>query len=291
MLYAGGIVPNPAAMNDALLARIADALARITDALDRLAPARAVSADPAAGDAFVWEHAALRIVPAPPAQPLDRFVGVDGQKAALLDNARRHAAGHAAHDVLLWGARGMGKSSLVRSIHAAVPGLALVQVARDDLGTLPDLFRRLGPVARRFLVYADDVSFEADERQYKALRSILDGGIEARPDNVRIIVTSNRRHLVSREHADAEAAAAVNPRDVLDDRLALADRFGLSLGFHNCDQPTYLAIVAGYARAYGLAVDDAAALAWATGRGNRSGRVAWQYIQDVAGRDRIRLTG
>lgn len=269
-------------MTDALLTRIADAL-------DRLAPRRPASADPRHGDAFIWEHAALRALPPPAAQPLERFIGVDDQKAALLANAERHAAGYPAHDVLLWGARGMGKSSLVRSVHAAVPGLALVQVARDDLGTLPDLFRLLAASPRHVLVYADDVSFEADERQYKALRSILDGGIEARPDNVRIIVTSNRRHLVSREHADSEAAAAVNPRDVLDDRLALADRFGLSLGFHNCDQPTYLAIVAGYARAYGLAVDDAAALAWATGRGNRSGRVAWQYIQDVAGKAHVRL--
>lgn len=260
-----------------------DLLLRIADALDRLAPPRPPSADPAAGSAFVWDAGVLRMVTPPRAQALDRFAGVDTQKAALLANARRHAAGHAAHDVLLWGARGMGKSSLVRAVHAAVPGLALVQVGRDDLPTLPALFRLVAPADRRFLVYADDVSFEVDEHQYKALRSILDGGIEARPDNVRLIVTSNRRHLVSREHAEAEAAAAVNPRDLLDDRLALADRFGLSLGFHNCDQPTYLAIVRGYADAYGLAVDDAAALTWATGRGNRSGRVAWQFIQDVAG--------
>lgn len=264
-------------MNDVLLARIADAL-------DRLAPPRPPSADPSAGDAFVWEAGGLRMVAPPPAQPLARFAGVDRQKDALLANARRHVAGHAAHDVLLWGARGMGKSSLVRAVHAAVAGLALVQVGRDDLGTLPALFRMVAPTRRRFLVYADDVSFEADEHQYKALRSILDGGIEARPENVRLIVTSNRRHLVSREHAEAEAAAAVNPRDVLDDRLALADRFGLSLGFHNCDQPTFLAIVRGYADAYGLTIDDAEALTWATGRGNRSGRVAWQFIQEVAGR-------
>jgi predicted AAA+ superfamily ATPase len=267
------------------------ALARIADALDRLAPPpRPAAADPATGDTFVVDGGTLRAVTSPPAQPLARFEGVDAQRDALLANTRRHAAGAAAHDVLLWGARGMGKSSLVRSVHAAVaadassPALGLIQVARDDLSGLPQLFRSLAATARRFLVYADDVSFEVDERQYKALRSILDGGIEARPDTVRLIVTSNRRHLVAREHADTEAASAVNARDVLDDRLALADRFGLSLGFHNCDQPTYLAIVAGYAAANGLAFTDAQALEWATGRGHRSGRVAWQFVTELAGR-------
>jgi predicted AAA+ superfamily ATPase len=264
-------------MTDALLTRIADAL-------DRLAPPPAPAADPTHGDAFVFDSGILRAVASPPAQPLVRFVGVDAQRDALLANTQRHAAGAAAHDVLLWGARGMGKSSLVRAVHAVVPGLALIQVTRDDLGGLPTLFRALQSTDRRFIVYADDVSFEADEHQYKALRSVLDGGIEARPDNVRLIVTSNRRHLVAREHADTEAASAVNARDVLDDRLALADRFGLSLGFHNCDQPTYLAIVAGYAAAHGLVFTDAGALEWAAGRGHRSGRVAWQFVTELAGR-------
>ena len=261
-----------------------DPLARIADALDRLAPPAPPAADPAIGDAFVFEGGRLRAVAPPPAQPLARFVGVDAQRDALAANLRRHAAGAAAHDVLLWGARGMGKSSLVRSVHAITPGLVLVQVARDDLDRLPALFRTLGPVSRRFVVYADDVSFEADERQYKALRSVLDGGIEARPDHVRLIVTSNRRHLVAREHADTEGASAVNARDVLDDRLALADRFGLSLGFHNADQAAYLTMVAGYAAAHGLVFTDADALAWASGRGHRSGRVAWQYVVELAGR-------
>ena len=265
-----------------------DPLARIADALDRLAPPALPAADPATGDAFVFEGGHLRAVSPPPAQPLARFVGVDAQRDTLLANLRRHAAGAAAHDVLLWGARGMGKSSLVRSIHAAIGAqgldLALVQVARDDLDRLPALFRVLAPVPRRFAVYADDVSFEADERQYKALRSVLDGGIEARPDHVRLIVTSNRRHLVAREHAETEAASAVNARDVLDDRLALADRFGLSLGFHNADQASYLAMVAGYAAAHGLAFTDADALTWAAGRGHRSGRVAWQFVTELAGR-------
>ncbi len=274
-------------MTDPLL-RIADALARTADALDRLAPPRLMAADPAIGAAFVFEGGTLRTVTAPAAQPLARFVGVDAQRDALLANFRRHADGAAAHDVLLWGARGMGKSSLVRSAHAAIRAdsgdLALIQVARDDLDRLPALFRALGPIPRRFIVYADDVSFEADERQYKALRSVLDGGIEARPDQVRLVVTSNRRHLVAREHADTEAANAVNARDVLDDRLALADRFGLSLGFHNADQAAYLAMVAGYAAAQALAFTDADALAWAAGRGHRSGRIAWQFVTELAGR-------
>ena len=274
-----------------------DPLLRIADALDRLAPPPSPPVDLVRGDTFVLDNGQLRVATPPSAQPLARFVGIDAQRDALLANVRRHAAGAAAHDVLLWGARGMGKSSLVRSVHAAVAGdgsggaaggtgadLALVQVARDDLGGLPALFRDLAASRRRFLVYADDVSFEADERQYKALRSVLDGGIEARPDSVRLIVTSNRRHLVAREHADTEAANAVNARDVLDDRLALADRFGLSLGFHNADQADYLAMVAGYAAAHGLAFTDADALAWAAGRGHRSGRVAWQFVTELAGR-------
>jgi predicted AAA+ superfamily ATPase len=221
------------------------------------------------------------------------------QKATLLKNCRRLAAGLPAHDVLLWGARGMGKSSLVKAVHATLRGseLALVQVARDDIATLPDLFAQLRDRAGAFVVFIDDLSFEADEHQYKALRSVLEGGVEERPDNVRVIVTSNRRHLVARDMSENDAAAgrggamgAINPRDVIDDRLALADRFGLSLGFHNCDQPTFLAIVSGYAETYGLAVDPAEALAWAMTRGSRSGRVAWQFIQDVAGRDGVPLT-
>jgi len=267
-----------------VIAPRSDPLTRIADALDRLAPPTPLAADPASGDAFVFDDGSLRAVTPPPAQPLARFVGIDAQRDTLAANLRRHATGAAAHDVLLWGARGMGKSSLVRSVHAVTSGLVLVQVGRDDLTRLPTLFRLLRDVPRRFVIYADDVSFEADERQYKALLSVLDGGIEARPEHVRLVVTSNRRHLVAREHADTEATNAVNARDMLDDRLALADRFGLSLGFHNADQASYLAMVAGYAAAHGLDFTEADALAWAAGRGHRSGRVAWQFVTEVAGR-------
>jgi predicted AAA+ superfamily ATPase len=270
---------------------ISATLSRIADALERLAPPAAVSADPAAGSAFVWSGTLLRSVAAPRAQPLDRLLGIDSQKAAVLENSRRHARGLPAHDILLWGSRGMGKSALVKSAHAALAGegLALVEIARDDLASLPALFRHLGPVDRRFLLFIDDLSFEANESEYKALRSVLEGGVEARPDNCRLYVTSNRRHLVPRDAAENEAASAINPRDVIDDRLALSDRFGLSLGFHACDQPTYLAIVRGYAEALGLPYDEADALAWSVGRGSRSGRVAWQYVQELAGREGVAL--
>jgi hypothetical protein len=268
---------------------ISDTLARIADALDRLAPAPAPPADPARGDAFIWSGTALRAVAAPKAQPLDRLLGIDSQKAAVRANSERHARGLPAHDILLWGSRGMGKSALVKSVHRALPGLGLVEIARDDVTTLPLLFRTLGAVDRRFILFIDDLSFEADETEYKALRSVLEGGVEARPDNLRLYVTSNRRHLIPRDIAENEAATAINPRDVIDDRLALSDRFGLSLGFHACDQPTYLAIVAGYAAAFGLPFDEGDALAWQVGRGSRSGRVAWQYVQELAGREGRKL--
>ena len=261
-------------------------LERLAAALDRMAPPPPAPADPAAGAAFVWSGAALRLITAPKAPPLDLLLGIEAQKAALLANSERHARGLPAHDILLWGSRGMGKSALVKSVHAELvgDGLGLVEIARDDFGTLPALFRALGGVKRRFLLFVDDLSFEAGDPDYKMLRSMLEGGIEARPDNVRLTVTSNRRHLVPRDIAENEAANAINPRDVIDDRLALADRFGLSLGFHASDQPTYLAITAGYAKRYGLPFDAPDALAWAVARGSRSGRVAWQYTQEVAGR-------
>lgn len=271
---------------------ISATLQRIADSLDRLAPAPPPApADPAAGPAFVWSGTALRAIDMPVAMPLDLLLGIDAQKAAVLANSQRHANGLPAHDILLWGSRGMGKSALVKAVHAELndPRLALVEIARDDFATLPALFGTLRAIDRRFLLFIDDLSFEAGEHEYKALRSVLEGGIEARPDNCRLYVTSNRRHLVPRDIAENEAATAINPRDVIDDRLALADRFGLSLGFHACDQPTYLAIVSGYAERFGLGFDGPDALAWAVTRGSRSGRVAWQYIQEVAGRAGRRL--
>nr|WP_310522326.1 DUF815 domain-containing protein [Polymorphobacter sp.] len=260
-------------------------LARIAAALERLSPPP-VTADPAGGHWFLWTAAGLQSVPTPKSTALTLYAGVDAQRDQLHENARRHAIGLPAHDILLWGARGMGKSSLVRAVHAALVAdghdMALVQVAQPDLHSLPQLFTHLAATRRRFTVFLDDLSLDGDGGEVHALRSLLDGGVMARPDHLRLAVTSNRRNLVPRSMSEADADA-INPRDVTDDRLALADRFGLRLGFHACDQPTYLAICENYARAFGLAFAPQAALTWAAGRGARSGRVAWQFTVETAG--------
>lgn len=268
---------DPAAVN----------LERIAAALERLAPPPPPVADLAGHPAYLWRRGTLAPVRAFAPLPLGALLGIDRQQAALLANLTRLAAGHAAQDVLLWGARGTGKSALVKSAVAAIQAkgqtaggdLALVEVA--DIADLPALFALLAPVPRGFALFADDLSFEAPA-EARVLRSLLEGGAEARPDNTRLIVTSNRRHLLPRD-IDAQSSA-INPRDAIDDELALADRFGLSLGFHVLDQDGYGAIVAGYAARYDLPFDAADAIGWATRRGSRSGRVAWQYIVDLAGR-------
>lgn len=264
------------------------ALARIAAALERLAPAAATLTDWLANPAYVRDAKGVRAVERLDAPPLDLLRGIDAQKLAVTANIGRLAQGFAAHDMLLWGARGMGKSALLRAAVAAaqdVPGasLALVQVAPDALDGLATLFTELRLVSRNFLVFLDDLGFEGNDADgARHLRSWLDGGVEARPANVRLAVTSNRRAIVER-HA-AEQDDPLNPRDAVDDRLALADRFGLSLGFHACSQDDYLAIVAGYAEHFGLALDRSEALEWARRRGARSGRVAWHYVTDLAGR-------
>ncbi|URW75779.1 ATP-binding protein [Sphingomonas donggukensis] len=256
-------------------------LARIAAALERLAPPPPPAADPRAHPAYLWDGRVLTATRAHAPLPLSMLTGIDAQKAALLANLERLAAGHAAHDVLLWGARGTGKSALVASAaHAA--GVALVEVAATGLDGLPALFGVLSGVSRPFAVFVDDLGFSTPA-EARALRSLLEGGAEARPANVRLLVTSNRRHLVPRDIAEQESA--INPRDAVDDALALADRFGLSLGFHVVDQDTYLAIVARYADAYRLPFDPHDAVGWATRRGSRSGRVAWQYVVELAGRE------
>ncbi|QYU68976.1 ATP-binding protein [Leptolyngbya sp. 15MV] len=266
-----------------------DPLARIAAALERLAGGEAIpETDWRGHPAYAWSSAMVRAVPAIEAPPLDLLLGIEAQKGAVLENLRRHARGAAAHDMFLWGARGMGKSALLRAATAEVQrdkaaALALVQVAGDDLDSLPRLFAALGPVPRRFLVYLDDLGFAEDDLQgARRLRSWLEGGVEARPANVRIAVTSNRRAIVPRNAGEQDDP--LNPRDVVDDKLALADRFGIALGFHACDQATYLAIVAAYAGQHGLAWDDHDALEWARRRGARSGRVAWQFVVELAGR-------
>ena len=242
--------------------------------------------------AYVWDHAAARPVPRIEAPRLELLRGIDQQKAAAAGNVLRLAHGHAAHDMLLWGARGMGKSALVRSAvlaaQEAEPGtIALVQVATDAVASLSALFAALAPLERRFVVFIDDLGFApGDAMGPRHLRSWLDGGVEARPGNVRLAVTSNRRAILVREASEQDSGSLgpLNPRDALDDQLALADRFGLSLGFHACSQDEYLAIVRGYAEEHGLAWSEAEALEWAKRRGARSGRVAWHFITELAGR-------
>jgi predicted AAA+ superfamily ATPase len=263
-----------------------ETLRRIAEALERLAPPQTAPADLIAHPAYHWDGhrlaAVVRFAPLPEAL----IVGVDRQKSAVLENSRRLAQGHAAHDVLLWGARGMGKSALVKSVTGALQAeglpLALVETTADQLASLPHLFALLGRTNRPFILFIDDMAFEGDDTGPRRLRSMLEGGSEARPANVRLYVTSNRRNIVERVHEDE--ANAINARDVVDDRLALADRFGLKLGFQYPDQPAFLAIVAAYAAHFGLEWAESDALAFAHQRGQRSGRVAWHYAVELAGR-------
>ncbi len=261
-------------------------LARIAAALERLTPAALATTDWQVMPAYVW-NGSPRPVSAIEAPPLALLRGVDLQKQAVVGNVARLAQGHAAHDMLLWGARGMGKSALLRAAVKAAQAdggqIALVQVTSDALGSLPALFSQLAACPRNFLVFIDDLGFaEGDSDGPRALRSWLDGGVEARPGNVRLAVTSNRRAIVPRHSAEQDDP--INPRDAVDDALALADRFGLSLGFHACSQDDYLAILRGYAGEYGLQLDEHEALEWSKRRGARSGRVAWHFITELAGR-------
>ncbi len=271
--------------------RSSDVLARLAAALAGLAGGPATATDWTSAPGYVWDARGAREVARIEAPRLDLLRGIDRQKATVAENVLRLARGHAAHDMLLWGARGMGKSALVRAAvleaQRAEPGrIALVQVAADGVGSLARLFAELARVDRGFLVYIDDLGFGAgDTVGPRQLRSWLDGGVEARPGNVRLAVTSNRRAIVAREAGEQDTAhSPLNPRDGLDDQLALADRFGLSLGFHACSQDEYLDIVRGYAGEYGLALDEAEALEWAKRRGARSGRVAWHFVTELAGR-------
>jgi len=267
-------------------------LHRIAGALERLAPSLRIAPDWLAHPAYYWEEDGAIALESLEAVALDLLTGIDRQKSSLVENTARHAADYPAHDILLWGSRGMGKSALVKAAIAALQSngdmLALVQMGSSDaaLHGLTDLFAALGPVKRQFIIFIDDIGFDDENSASaaRALRSLLEGGAMARPDNVRLYVTSNRRHIVARNMSEQDDP--INPRDVVDDRLALADRFGLSLGFHACNQEDYLAIIDGYAERLGLSYDRDDALMWAKQRGNRSGRIAWHYIIEIAGRAR-----
>ncbi len=262
-----------------------DNLTRIAAALERLAPSPAPMAD-AESLANIWNGKSLQAVERFTPLPLTLLTGIDAQKQAVLENSRRLAQGRAAHDILLWGARGAGKSALVKSVAAAIQGegcdIALVEAPVAEIGSLPVLFSLIASWSRAVIVFVDDLAFEGGDEAARHLRSVLEGGASARPQHVRLYATSNRRHIVSR--AMEEQNSPINPRDVVDDRMALADRFGLSLGFHVCDQDQYLAMVSRYAEAMGLSFDVQDALTWATQRGARSGRIAWHYATELAGR-------
>jgi predicted AAA+ superfamily ATPase len=271
-------------------------LKRVAAALERLAPEAVGGSVPAAGDAFVWEPAAggLIAVKHVAAMPLTLLKGIDANRDQLLENTRRFASGLPANNALLWGARGMGKSSLVKAAHAEVNGshksktrLILIEIHREEIATLPHLLRILRKDARRFLLYCDDLSFDRDDTSYKSLKAALEGGIEGRPENVLFYATSNRRHLMPRDMMDNERSTAINPSEAVEEKVSLSDRFGLWLGFHNCGQDEYLAMIDGYTAHFKLKLQadelHRRALAWAAGRGGRSGRVAWQFIQDLAG--------
>ena len=266
-------------------------LTRIADALERMSPPPPPPLDLDAADAFVWHPDPAHLAPVPHVSRVDieLLQGVDRQKRLVLENTLRFAAGLPANNAMLWGARGMGKSSLVKAAHAATDGrLALIEIHREDIRTLPGLLNLLRAETRRCLILCDDLSFEKEDADYKALKSVLDGGIEGRPANVLFYATSNRRHLMPRDMIDNERGSAINPGEAVEEKVSLSDRFGLWIGFHNCDQDAYFAMVEGYADQLGLPIGrdalHAAAVEWTITRGSRSGRVAWQFIQDLAGR-------
>jgi predicted AAA+ superfamily ATPase len=272
-----------------------DLLTRIADALERLAPPPPAAVDLTRADAFVWHPSPAHLAPVLKISRVDigLLKGVDRQKTILVENTLRFARGLPANNAMLWGARGMGKSSLVKATHAVAnqenPGcLVLIEIHREDIRTLPDLLNLLRPEFRRCLILCDDLSFEKEDADYKALKSVLDGGIEGRPENVLFYATSNRRHLMPRDMIDNERSTAINPNESVEEKVSLSDRFGLWLGFHNCDQPTFLAMIDGYAATIGLPITTedlhTEAVEWSVTRGARSGRVAWQFIQEMAGR-------
>jgi predicted AAA+ superfamily ATPase len=278
----------------------AEALNRIATALELLVPKPAAPPDFEAADAFVWQAEGAHLQPVPHVSRVEITLlrGIDRVRDILTENTERFAKGFSANNVLLWGARGMGKSSLVKAAHATVnaahasePGflpLKLVEIHREDIDSLPGLMSLTRGSRHRFLIFCDDLSFDFDDTSYKSLKAVLDGGIEGRPPNVLFYATSNRRHLMPREMVDNERSTGINPGEAVEEKVSLSDRFGLWLGFHKCSQDEYLEMVFGYAAHFGLdqdrAVLEAEALEWAATRASRSGRTAWQFIQDLAGR-------
>ncbi|MBO6542182.1 MAG: ATP-binding protein [Alphaproteobacteria bacterium] len=282
---------HPITRQDAIL----PLLERIADALERMAPAAVPPVELNSADAFLWSGHETRLIPVPVVSRVEISLlkGIDRTRDALLENTQRFARGLPANNALLWGARGMGKSSLIKAVHATVnqglPGsLALIEIHREDIESLPTLMSALREQKRQTIIFCDDLSFDRDETSYKSLKAVLEGGIEGRPDNVLFYATSNRRHLMPRDMMENERSTAINPSEAVEERVSLSDRFGLWLGFHKCSQDEYLEMVKAYADCHNLDISAedlrAGAIEWTATRGARSGRVAWQYIQDVAGR-------
>jgi predicted AAA+ superfamily ATPase len=277
-------------------------LDRIADALERLSPAPKPQPGFGAADAFAWHADGAELMPVKRVNRLDLGLlkGIDRMRDTLIENTERFAKGLPANNALLWGARGMGKSSLVKAAHASVnaasgkPGrLKLIEIHREDIESLPVLMALLRDQPLRFIVFCDDLSFDGDDTSYKSLKAVLEGGIEGRPENVILYATSNRRHLMSRDMMENERSTAINPGEAVEEKVSLSDRFGLWLGFHKCSQDEFLAMVDGYVKHFRIPAEAdelrREALEWATTRGSRSGRVAWQFIQDLAGRKGVRL--
>jgi predicted AAA+ superfamily ATPase len=282
-------------------------LERLVAALERMAPPATPPVDFEAAEAFVWQASPPAFLPVPRVnrQPLALLKGIEMASDQLLENTRRFAKGLPANNALLWGARGMGKSSLVKAAHAEVSremakmnakgGLKLVEIHREEIDSLPACLGFMRGSDHRFIVFCDDLSFDGEDTSYKSLKAVLEGGIEGRPDNVILYATSNRRHLMARDMIDNERSTAINPGEAVEEKVSLSDRFGLWLGFHKCSQDEFLAMVEGYVAHFRIpvAAEDLRreALEWATTRGSRSGRVAWQFIQDLAGRKGVKLLG
>ncbi|MGX0876020.1 putative AAA+ superfamily ATPase [Roseovarius sp. MBR-154] len=277
----------------------ADPMDRIAAALERMAPAPLTAPDFDTADAFVWHVSPDRLEPVATVNRVDMqlLVGIDRSRDTLLANTQQFARGLSANNALLWGARGMGKSSLVKAVHASVRAeglpLKIVELQREDLPSVGRLLNFLRGADARFLLFCDDLSFGHDDQHYKSLKAVLDGGIEGRPENVVFYATSNRRHLMPRDMIENERSTSINPSEAVEEKVSLSDRFGLWLGFHPCDQDEYLSMIRGYCDAYGVEIDDATlraeAIEWQATRGARSGRVAWQYFTDLAGRRGVRV--
>jgi predicted AAA+ superfamily ATPase len=298
--------PQRKGKSKALPMPVPDAAERIAAALERLAPTVPARPDFEAADAFVW-HPPGRLAPISRVNRVEMSLlkGIDRVRDLLLENTERFARGLPANNALLWGARGMGKSSLVKAVHATVnaaparteptpPRLKLIEIHREDIESLPDLMALTRGAPHRCILFCDDLSFDAEDTSYKSLKAVLEGGIEGRPENVVFYATSNRRHLMPRDMMENERATAINPGEAVEEKISLSDRFGLWLGFHRCSQDEYLAMVEAYVARYGIEFAGEPltreALEWATTRGARSGRVAWQYVQDLAGRLGVRMT-